>query len=502
MQTNVLEWLDETSRLYPDKLALCDEFEQYSFREYREKAIGIADLLISRKKATKIPVVVYLEKSAKVLVSFMGTAYAGNFYSPIDVQMPASRVNKILEILQPEIVITSRSLKDEFAKFHYSGEYILYEDVLPMKHSERVKNVQKHILDTDLLYVLFTSGSTGTPKGVCITHRGIINLADWMTKEFNISSEDSLANQAPFYFDASVPDVYLTIKTGASLYITPTALFSQPVRLLRYLAEAKVNTLIWVPSALVVVARLKALKSVDLGAVLKKVMFCGEAMPNKQLNVWRKYLPNVTYVNLYGPTEATYACTYYVVDRAFSDNERLPIGTAMDNMNVLILDEQDRLVTEASQVGELCVRGTGVALGYYNNPEKTKAAFVQNPLNTAYEEKIYRTGDLVQYNDRHELIYLSRKDFQIKHMGHRIELGEIETAVSSLEEITMCCCLYDESKSKIVLFIDQNMERSEINERLSEMLPEYMLPGKVVYMATLPLNSNGKIDRVRLKEWL
>jgi len=268
------------------------------------------------------------------------------------------------------------------------------------------------------------------------------------------------------------------------------------------LKENKINTIFWVPSALMVVSKLKAFRNVDLTDTLKRVLFCGEVMPNKQLNIWRKFLPDALYANLYGPTEITDACTYYIVDREFADDESLPIGIPMKNTEIMVLDDENRLVTEPGVVGELCVRGTGVATGYYKNPEKTAQAFVQNPLNDAYEEKIYRTGDLVEYNEYHELIYLSRKDFQIKHMGHRIELGEIETAVSSLPDVTMNCCLYDEKHSKIVLFLDKNMTKDEVNSALANMVPEYMLPGKVIFMEVMPLNANGKIDRVALKEFL
>lgn len=251
-----------------------------------------------------------------------------------------------------------------------------------------------------------------------------------------------------------------------------------------------------------VVSKLKAFRNVDLSNTLKRVLFCGEVMPNKQLNIGRNYLPNVLYANLYGPTEITDACTYYIVDREFSDNEILPIGIPMKNTDILVLDEQNHLVTEPNVIGELCVRGTGISVGYYNNPEKTREAFVQNPLNTTYDEKIYRTGNLVQYNEKHELVYLSRKDFQIKHMGQRIELGEIETAVSSLPDITMCCCLYDDRHNRIVLFLDKELSKNDINTNLRKMIPEYMLPGKVIYMETFPLNANGKIDRIKLKECL
>ena len=502
MHASVLEWLEESAVRYADKTALVDEWERYTYKEYHDKAVGIADAIIATGLGSKKPVVVYLNKSIKVLASFMGIAYTGNFYSPIDIDMPAQRVNRILEVLEPEVVITTKELKEEFAKFDYKGSYLIYEDISPIAKSDVVEEAMSKIIDTDLLYVLFTSGSTGMPKGVCITHRGVIDYTDWVTETFEITSEDSFGNQAPFYFDNSILDIYSAMKTGATVYIIPKILFPQPVRLLEYLKENKINTIFWVPSALMVVSKLKAFRNVDLTDTLKRVLFCGEVMPNKQLNIWRKYLPDALYANLYGPTEITDACTYYIVDREFADDESLPIGIPMKNTEIMVLDDENRLVTGPGVVGELCVRGTGVATGYYKNPEKTAQAFVQNPLNDAYEEKIYRTGDLVEYNEYHELIYLSRKDFQIKHMGHRIELGEIETAVSSLPDVTMNCCLYDEKHSKIVLFLDRNMTKDEVNSNLANMVPEYMLPGKVIFMEVMPLNANGKIDRVALKEFL
>ena len=350
--------------------------------------------------------------------------------------------------------------------------------------------------------MLFTSGSTGTPKGVSITHRGVIDCIDWFAETFDICPKDSFANQAPFYFDVSVPDIYLSMKSGAPLYLVPEDLFVQPVRLLEFLREKQINTISWVPSALIVVSKIKAFRSVDLSDILKRVIFCGEVMPNKQLNIWRQYLPNVVYANLYGPTEAVYACTCYIVNREFADDEPLPIGFPMKNTDIMVLDEEEALVEEPGKIGELCVRGTGMAAGYYNNQEKTKEMFVQNPLNHAYEEKIYRTGDLVKYNDCGELVYLSRKDFQIKHLGHRIELGEIETAVSSLSDVTRCCCLYDEKHARICLFLDWDISKEELRPLLENMIPDYMLPGKVIYMENIPLNANGKIDREKLKAYL
>lgn len=503
MNHSILEWMERTSAACPDNIAVMDEKGTVTYREYQKKSAAVARRIIECNGGkTRLPVVVYLEKSKEVLVSFLGVAYSGCFYSPIDINMPRLRVEKILEVLDPGIVITTNELRKTFDSFGYRGRYIIYEDVMPDgADMEVVGPVLEKIIDTDLLYVLFTSGSTGIPKGVSICHRSVIDYIDWVTEEFAVSSEDVFGNQAPFYFDNSILDIYSCLKTGATLNIIPRKLFFQPVPLLEYIKRNEINTIFWVPSALTVVSKLKAFRNVDVSKTLKRVLFCGEVMPNKQLNIWRKYLPEAVYANLYGPTEITDACTFYVVDREFSDEEPLPIGRPMRNTEILVLNDEDRPV-EGEEIGELCVRGTSLALGYYNNPEKTKAAFVQNPLNTAVPEIIYRTGDLVRYNEFGELIYLSRKDFQIKHLGHRIELGEIETAVSSLDQITLCCCLYNEKRQEIVLFIDADFSKNFIREKLLNLVPEYMIPGKVIYVEDMPVNANGKIDRVRLKEML
>lgn len=506
---SIVNWLDETARKMPRKVAIIDERGSIDYAEYRSRSLSIAAKILEiRKKhgsGPKQPVVVYLEKSKEVLVSFMGTAYSGGFYSPIDVDMPASRIHKILEVLKPEIVITTGELKPNFEKLDFSGEYILLEQLAPSPDDEKaVEETARGTIDTDLLYVLFTSGSTGVPKGVSITHRSVEDFINWLTDTYPISQDDTFGSQSPFYFDNSIPEIYSCMKTGATLDIIPRKLFFQPVPLLEYMRDHRINTICWVPTALIVVAKLKAFRNVDLSAQMKLVLFCGEVMPNKWLNVWRKYLPDVTYVNMYGPTEITHSCTYYTADRAFTDDEPLPIGMPMRNTGILVLDEKDALIgkDDEGKVGELCVRGSSLAMGYYNNPEKTAEAFVQNPLNTSVPEIIYRTGDLVRYNERGELIYVSRKDFQIKHLGHRIELGEIEAAVSSIEGISMCCCLYDDKHQKIVLFIDADYDRDFIKTRIEKLVPDYMIPGKLVCLKDMPINANGKIDRVKLKEML
>lgn len=336
------------------------------------------------------------------------------------------------------------------------------------------------------------------PKGVTICHRSVIDYIEWVCKTFAFDETTRFGNQAPLYFDNSILDIYSTLKTGATMFIIPEQLFIFPVRLLEYLNKNKINTLFWVPSAFIYVANSGVLDKL-VPAFVSKMLFCGEVMPTRQFNVWRRALPQALYANLYGPTEITDACACYIVDRELRDDEPMPIGFPCANTDILVLNEQNELVRNG-EVGELCVRGTSLSLGYYRNPDKTREAFVQNPLNPNYPELIYRTGDLVKYNERHELIYLCRRDFQIKHMGHRIETGEIETAVLSLPGMENGCILYDEHAGKIVLFYRSNLEKAEILNQLKGLLPKYMLPQRLIPLESMPMNANGKIDRVRLRE--
>lgn len=492
---NILEYLEESSKLYFTKVAFTDDKREMTYGECLECSQKIGSHLLSLHKKRQ-PIAVLMDKNVESLSSFFGVAYSGNFYVVIDSFMPKDRIETIFETLNP-IALISDYAHQELAHSLHETVYF-YEDMMKTEvNCEELMKVRKQMIDTDPLYALFTSGSTGVPKGAVLSHRNVINYASWYKETFDINEETQFGSQTPFYFSMSVSDVYSTVMAGATLHILPKTLFSFPIKLIEYMNEKKVNTIYWVPSALCIVANLKVLDYLMLEHV-NKVLFAGEVMPTKQLNYWRRKLPKAMYANLFGPTETTDICTYYIVNREFNDDEVLPIGKACDNCDVFLLDENDQEVTDDRE-GELCVRGSFLALGYYYNDEKTKEAFVQNPLNKAYPEMIYRTGDLVKYNERGELIYITRKDFQIKHMGYRIELGEIEAVVNSLEKIQSCAVVFDEVKDKIVLIYTGKIDDKGIMEGVSDKIPHYMYPNVIVKVKLMPYNQNGKIDRKWLK---
>ena len=232
-------------------------------------------------------------------------------------------------------------------------------------------------------------------------------------------------------------------------------------------------------------------------------MFGGEVMPVKQLNYWKKYLPNLkTVANVYGPTEATVNCTYYIVDREFSDDEVLPLGKACENTGLIVLNDDGQVIEKnmVNELGELCVYGSSLSMGYWNEEEKTREKYVDNPINKYYREKMYLTGDLVYYNDRGELVFAGRKDFQIKHLGYRIELGEIEAATMGNGQVTLACASYDDKKKEIVLFYQGEIEQDQLRDYLLSIIPKYMVPTIFYHIDRFLYNDNGKIDRNRLKQ--
>ncbi len=341
MVTNVLDYLEASAARWPDKEAYIDQNGSLTFGQLRTaaRAVGTAVAGLLDKGS---PVAVYMEKSVQSIAAFLGVAEAGCFYIPIDVQMPDQRVRSILDTLEAQVMIVDAKSAPKAAALGFGGTVLDYDAATATPADDALlARIRRRVIDSDPLYAIFTSGSTGVPKGVVTSQRSAVNFTEWYCTAFDFSDAEVFGNQTPFYFDASVKDIYATLRCGASMHIIPKALFSFPVKLIQYLNEHRINCIDWVPSALCIIANFKTFEKV-MPRYLKKVMFLGEVMPTRQFNIWRHYLPDVQYANLYGPTEATGDCTYYKITRELADNEPIPIGYACENTEVLLLDEQGR----------------------------------------------------------------------------------------------------------------------------------------------------------------
>lgn len=506
MQKNVLEYFESSVVQHDNKTAIIDGEKSITFGELWGYSRRLAFRIKQTKDKVNQPIAVFLPKSGDSIIAFMGILYSGNIYVPMDTKSPPARVRSIVENLENPIIITSEEHYDTLLESGVDQDHIIdislaYDQSIKYDNN-LVSSYAEPVIDTDPIYIIYTSGSTGTPKGVVVSHRGVIDYIDWAIDCFDITAQEIIGSQAPFYFDNSTLDIYLCLATGATLVLIPEQYFAFPIRLMEYVAERNINFIFWVPSVMINVANTRALDHVRVDC-LKKILFAGEVMPVRHLNYWRQNLPHGLFANLYGPTEITVDCTYYIVQKEFDDNDKLPIGFPCRNTDILILTEDNR-AADIGEQGELCVRGTSLALGYWNNPDKSAEVFTQNPLNKNYYDRIYRTGDFAYMNTDGEIIFLGRKDAQIKHMGYRIELGEIETALLSIEGIHNSCVIYNKEKQEITMFYEGSNEltKASIRKNLVPLLPKYMIPTKIHKLEKLPMNKNGKIDRPQLvRDW-
>jgi len=498
VQTNILEYLERTVRSAADKAAFLGEGESLTFRQVYDQSRAVGSALY-RMGHRDQPIVVFMKKQPKTVAAFFGVIYSGCFYVPLDEEMPRHRLGLVLKNLQPAACICDSITLPIAEELENTGKLYCYEDLaFGDVDEDGLQAVRDRQIDTDPIYIVFTSGSTGIPKGVVGCHRGVIDYIENLCEVLRFDENTVFGNQTPLYFDACLKEIIPTIKYGASTHLIPRKLFLLPVKLVEYLNEKKVNTLCWVVSALTFISSLRTFETVK-PQHLHTVAFASEVFPIRQLNIWRAALPNARFINLYGPTETTGICCYYEVDREFDESEVLPIGRPFRNTQILLLDCHDRLPPAGAE-GEICIRGTRLTHGYFGDPDKTGKCFVQNPLNSRYPELIYRTGDIGRYNERGELMFVSRKDNQIKHMGHRIELGEIEISAASHSAVHSACCVFEPEKKRIVLFYTGTLAEGELARCLKEKLPRYMLPHIIRRLEEMPLTPNGKIDRNHLKQ--
>ena len=498
MYTSVLNWLDDTVRQYPEKTAFSDQESSLTFAEFNNLTRSIGSYLASFAAAGS-PVMVMAGRHVFTPACFLGVVRAGCFYVPMDAEMPQARLDQIIHVIKGRYLLVDRENLETAKELDFDGEIIVMEEIMRTPCDEGLlRRAAAFLTEQSPLYVIFTSGSTGAPKGVVTSHHSLMCYIEAVRRVLKVDEMDVFGNQSPLDYIAAIRDIYLPLRTGASCVIIPKNEFSMPLKLFETLNRNRVTALCWSVAGIELLARLQAFEA-GKPQCLKKVCFSGSVMPCRYLKIWQQNLPDVMFVNQYGPTEATASCTYYVVNGEVSDDTVLPIGVPYENYSILLLRE-DGTAAKPGEIGEICVGGPCLALGYYRSPEKTAESFVQNPLNPNYRELIYKTGDYGRYREDGLLEFHGRKDRQIKHLGHRIELDEIEGTAKQIENIEECCALYDGEKERLFLFYTGDALPKEIILYFRKALPGFMCPGKVVRLEQFPVLPNGKTDMQALKD--
>lgn len=497
MYTSVLNWLDGTASRYPEKKAFIDSESSLTFAEFNGLTKSIGSCLAAWAAAGS-PVIVMTGRHRFTPACFLGIVRAGCFYVPMDAAMSQARLRQMLDVVKADCMVTDRENLETARALNFGGKIFVMEEMLDTPHDERLlARAAGTLTGQSPLYVIFTSGSTGAPKGVVTAHHSLMCYIDAVSRVLKADADDVFGSQSPLDYIAAVRDIYIPLRTGASVVFIPKSEFAMPARLMETLNANRVTALCWSAAGLGLLARLRAF---DEGKpqYVKKVCFSGSVMPGRDLRYWQQNLPDVLYVNQYGPTEAAASCTYYIVDGEAADDTVLPIGVPYENYKILLLREDN---TEAGpgEIGEICVGGPGLALGYYGSPEKTAEAFVQNPLHSKYRELIYRTGDYGSYREDGLLEFHGRRDRQVKHQGHRIELDEIEGTALQVDGVDECCALYDSGRERLYLFYTGDAAAREIALYFRRVLPGFMSPGRVVRLEDFPLLPNGKKDMQALK---
>jgi amino acid adenylation domain-containing protein len=506
--------LAKSAKLYPEKPAVWARGKSITYRELDERSNQLAHLLRRKGVQKGDRVGLFFPKSVESIISMLGVLKAGGVYVPIDPQMPVDRVGYIIGNCGIRVLITTAAkrmdltpeTRDTLEKFVFvegegNGNDLAAWSQLgefPAANAPKVA-----LIETDLAYILYTSGSTGRPKGVMLTHQNALTFVEWCAEEFQVRSEDRLSNHAPLHFDLSVFDVYNTLEAGATVYLVTEDLALFPTSLANFIETQKITIWYSVPSALMLLLLHGRLTAEKLSS-LRVILFAGEVFPMKYLRQLAEISRTSSLYNLYGPTE-TNVCTYYKVERERLESmEKLPIGIACANTECFSVTPEGQLAKDG-EAGELYVRGPAVTYGYWADPEKTHKMVVPNHFQEHFEEKAYRTGDIVTVGEDGNYYFNGRRDSQIKSRGYRIELGEIESALLSHPGVKEAAVLAvpdevigNRIRAVVALHIAGSLGVLELQQYCASRVPKYMIPELVDLYEELPKTSTGKIDRVKL----
>ncbi|HET7766825.1 MAG TPA: amino acid adenylation domain-containing protein [Burkholderiales bacterium] len=513
--------ITEQAQARPEATALVFKNERVTYGALEEGSNRLAHLLKSVGCRRGDRVGLLLPKTPGAIVAMLGVLKADAIYVPMDPASPAARHARVLEVSDCRCILAAglagENIRGALAATLARRPTVGWLDEGPPADVDTaftLRDLAAHPAtppasandDRDVAHILFTSGSTGLPKGVMITHASVGRFIRWAKGYFGTAPQDRISQHPPLHFDLSTFDIFGTLSSGAELHLVPPELNLLPPRLAQFIREASLTQWFSVPSVLNLMAKFDAVRRDDFPS-LRRVLWCGEAMPTPTLIYWMRRLPHVRFTNLYGPTETTIASSYYTVPACPADErEPIPIGSACEGEELLVLDAQLRPAVPG-EIGDLYIRGAGLSPGYWGDPDKTRSAFLPCPGGAGPQDRIYKTGDLARRGTDGLYYFLGRADTQIKSRGYRIELGEIEAALHSLPGLResavvaiqsegfegwLICCAY-------VPAAERDVTASTLRRNLSALVPGYMLPARWMPYEALPKNDNGKIDRPFLK---
>lgn len=447
---------------------------------------------------------IHLSKSVSSLASIFGILKCGAVYVPVDSTAPAERNGYIFTDCEVRYVITRNPAgtgidTPDTASIPLCRSDPILNDLVLLKGTDK-RHVDSATDTTDLAYILYTSGSTGKPKGVMLTHQNALAFVDWCSDVFAPTTDDRFSSHAPFHFDLSILDIYVSLKHGARLILFNEIVGKQPKVLAELIASHRISFWYSTPSILRLLLDIKDVGTYDLSS-LRVLLFAGEVFPIKQLRRLIELCPAPRYFNLYGPTE-TNVCTFYEVSPTVEGDEPVPIGRVCSGNVAAVMDEGDKVV-ETGVKGELYISGPSVTSGYWRLPDRNALAFHTDAKGLTW----YKTGDIVVESQTGDYIYNGRRDRMIKRHGYRIELGEIEAALFSNDSITDVAVIAMRNDSDDVViraFIVWAGSKSpsliQLKRFCFENLPTYMIPNQFSFHATLPKTSTDKMDYQKLKE--
>jgi amino acid adenylation domain-containing protein len=508
--------LRTSAEAYPDRIAVVDGGRTITYADLENRSNQLAYQLLDLGVSRGDRIGLYLEKSIDSVVAIYGVLKCGAAYVPFDPQAPVARLGYMARNCDIRLLLTGKEKGSAWNSLIVTAPQLETLVVLNANetHAEipsgvraitsegvdaqPVSAVEPLTIDLDLAYILYTSGSTGNPKGVMLTHLNALTFVGWAVDRFQVRPDDRLSNHAPLHFDLSVFDLFAAAKSGAAVVLVPPRTSIFPIEVARFIEQTSITIWYSVPSVLTMLTLRGNLKRGDFPH-LRTILFAGEVFPTKYLRRLMDLLPDAGFFNLYGPTE-TNVCTYYEVPPLPEDQtEAIPIGRAIENVEVFAVTEEGK-PAQSGEVGELCVRGASVMLGYWGDPVRTAKSLSPNPFGGDLHDPMYRTGDLVSRQNDGTYRLLGRRDAQIKSRGYRIELGEIEAALYAHPAIVECAvtAVPDElitNKIRAYVVLRDHVAEDDLKRFCAERIPRYMIPEMWEFRDALPKTSTGKVDR-------